>query len=163
MSNVSGSMGCTWCLPQVDPQRVRWYREDSVGRSICWAIILALVGIVLVLKYGGVRDAMAVSGGVIVRSVLGWTPSYLTSLALPFVWPAIGRWAIGRPGSVEFLPECLMGGGLVFVLEVLDLTDSSKTFAWSDVAAVIAGSLTAFLVYRFAVRVRGSEKVRTVS
>lgn len=114
-----------------------------------------VVGIVVaVVKYGGVRAAVAVSGPPLLAHVLGWTPSYLSAFGMAFWWPAVGKRVRKNAGPQEFWAEAILGGGIILWIELWDLADSAKVFAWSDVIAVFAGAITAFVAYRFFVRAR---------
>ena len=55
------------------------------------------------------------------------------------------------------MAESIFGGGIILWIELWDLADSTDVFAWSDVMAILAGTLTAFLAYRFFVRARGGD------
>ncbi len=71
---------------------------------------------------------------------------------MPYMWPALRQRVLGRVGPVDFLPEVTVGGGTILALEILDATGMGDTFSWSDLAAVLAGAITAFLLYRALVR-----------
>ena len=161
MTNPFSRQGASQLLARVwpaDPDRISWVWDTRAGRVFSWTILVVVGIVVAVVKYGGVRTGVAVSGPPLLASVLGWLPSYLPAFALPFWWPAVGKRVRERQGSMEFLPECVVGGGTILWLEVWDLTDSAKVFAWSDVMAILVGTMTAFLSYRFFVRARGKER-----
>lgn len=141
-------------VPPPDVERVRRVRETRTGRLACWLLLAAAGAAVAVVKYGGVRDAVAASGPAWLAGVLGWTPSFVPALVLPLAWPALGA-RFGRAGaSTEYLPECLVGAAILFVLEVADGWNPGAVFAWSDVFAIVAGTALSFLAYRTVVAAR---------
>ena len=147
----------SWLLARVwpaDPDRIGWVWDTRAGRVTSWMILLVVGIVVAVVKFGGVRAGVAASGPPLLANVLGWLPSYLSAFGMPFWWPAVGKRVRKPSHSKEFLPECIVGGGTILWLEVWDLTDGAHVFAWSDVMAILAGTLTAFLAYRFFVRAR---------
>ena len=128
------------------PSDTLW--TTPVGRGFAGLLLVSVLVVVSLVLYGGVRDASVASGPEWLTATWGWLPSYLAALATPFMWPLLGRRALGRTGPLNFLPEVAMGGCTVLLVEVLDATGAGGTFSWSDVIAALAGALSAFLLYR---------------
>lgn len=123
-----------------------------VGRAFSWLLLFSVFATVSLIKYGGVRDLSNATGPAWLADTWGWLPSYLAALAMPFMWPALRQRAPGQVGPVDFLPEVVVGGGTILALEVLDATGMGGTFSWADLIAAIAGTVSAFLLYRILVR-----------
>ena len=119
-----------------------------LGRGFSVLLVVSVLMIVILVIYGGVRDASVSAGPEWLAATWGWMPSYLAALATPFLWPLLRRRVLGRRGGVDFLPEITMGGSTVILVEVLNGAGSGGTFSWSDVMAALAGALSAFLLYR---------------
>lgn len=136
-----------------------WFWTTSAGSFVSWGILLAAFALVWVVKWGGLRSPETnLSEGT--RWLLGWTPSLLAGLALPYVWPAFRRRALGQPTRIDFLPECAFAPVILSFGEISDwflpkVGDTApQTFAISDLLAVLAGSGAAWLLYQTIVEIR---------
>ena len=136
--------------PRSSQAEVLW--TTPVGRAFSWLLLLSVLVTDSLVLYGGVREMSVERGLSTLTAILGWLPSYLAALAMPFMWPALRQRAPGRVGRVDFLPEVAVGGGTILALEVLDATGMLGTFSWADLIAAIAGTVSAFLLYRLIVR-----------
>ena len=123
---MTTSIGTTGSAGHPD---VLW--TTRLGRGFAWLLLLSVLVAVSLLLYGGVRERSEELGLSTLTAIWGWIPSYLAALALPFVWPALGARVLKRAGPVAFLPEAAFGGGTI---------------------VLIAGTLSAFLLYRIIVR-----------
>lgn len=130
------------------PPPADWLWTTSRGRLFAGSVAFVALGLAWWVKWGGLRDGGWVGSGA-ARWVLGWSPSFLAALALPYLAPLFGRRLLPRAGA-SFVPECAAAGAILELGELSDLlvprvgATAVQTFAIGDAIAIPVGAVSAW-------------------
>ncbi|MEM8963511.1 MAG: hypothetical protein AAGD38_18655 [Acidobacteriota bacterium] len=130
-----------------------WLWTTRRGTITAWVILMSLISFAWAIKFGGLRSSGLMSQEW-VRWVLGWAPSFVVALGLPFAFPALG-WRLSREGPYPpLLAECRF---VAFALTLGELSDlllpqvgnsARQYFALSDLIAILTGATCAYYLPR---------------
>lgn len=151
----------TAATPPLDEQS--WLDTSPSGRWVARIVLAVALGLAWYVKSSGIRQPGVVSHEGL-RWVLGWLPSFLSGIGLPYLWPALGlqlsrgELFLRSPLAIfqrpPFVAECVFAALFLISGEIFDGlfpqigNTTRQIFDPMDIAASVCGPVVAWGLFR---------------